>query len=143
MYVHPGRNSFWIKKNWASDNESKFHTYLKVRIWIWNKKINFSLDIRVSVSMAFFEKIWLFLSTLVLVTSGCKTVSSVFFQQKLDHHKFEISSVKVLPVQEWSKRTKFSQKNAKFMLTLMSKEKLNFLFQIQILTFKYVWNLPS
>ena len=95
------------------------------------------------MNLAFFEKIWLFLSTLVLATSGCKTVSSVFFQQNLDHHKSEISSVKVLPVQEWSKRTKFSQKNAKFMLTLMSKEKLNFLFQIQILTFKYVWNLPS
>ena len=136
-------NSFWIKKNRASDNEGKFHTYLKVRIWIWNKKFNFSMDIRVSVKFAFFEKIWLFLSTLVLATSGCKTVSSVFFQQNLDHHKSEISSVKVLPVQEWSKRTKFSQKNAKFMLTLMSKEKLNFLFQIQILTFKYVWNLPS
>ena len=29
------------------------------------------------------------------------------------------------------------------MLTLMSKEKLNFLLQIQILHFKYVWNLPS
>ena len=34
-------------------------------------------------------------------------------------------------------------KNAKCTLTLMSKEKLIFLFQIQILTFKYVWNLPS
>ena len=29
------------------------------------------------------------------------------------------------------------------MLTLMSKEKLNFLLQIQILLFKYEWNLPS
>ena len=53
-------NSFWIKKNRASDNEGKFHTYLKCRIWICNKKINSSLDIRVSVNLAFFEKIGLF-----------------------------------------------------------------------------------
>ena len=52
----------------------------------------------------------------------------------------------MLPVQECSKRAKNSpifSKNDKFMLTLMSKEKLNFLLQIQILHFKYVWNLPS
>ena len=52
----------------------------------------------------------------------------------------------MLPVQECSKRAKNSpifSKNAKFTLTLMSKEKLNFLLQIQILHFKYVWNLPS
>ena len=34
-------------------------------------------------------------------------------------------------------------KNAKFTITLMSKEKLKFLLQFQILHFKYVWNLPS
>ena len=71
VLFHPGRNSFWIKKNRASDNEGKFHTYLKCRIWICNKKLNFSLDIRVSVNLAFFMKLdyfWLFLSTLVLTT---------------------------------------------------------------------------
>ena len=53
----------------------------------------------------------------------------------------------MLPVQECSKRAKNSpifSKNAKFTLTLMSKEKLIFfLLQIQILHFKNIWNLPS
>ena len=35
---HIVRNSFWIKKNRSSDNEGKFHTYLKCRIWICKKK---------------------------------------------------------------------------------------------------------
>ena len=35
---HIVRNSFWIKKNRASDNEGKFHIFLKCRIWICNKK---------------------------------------------------------------------------------------------------------
>ena len=68
MHDHIVRNSFWIKKNRASDNEGKFHTYLKVRIWIWNRKFNFSLDIRVSMNLTFFEKIWFFLITLALAT---------------------------------------------------------------------------
>ena len=54
---HIVRNSFWIMKNLASDNEGKFHIYLKCRIWICNEKFNFSLDIRVSLNLAFFEKI--------------------------------------------------------------------------------------
>ena len=37
----------------------------------------------------------------------------------------------------------WASKNAKFMPTPISKEKLNFLLQIQVLHFKYVWNLPS
>ena len=52
----------------------------------------------------------------------------------------------MLPVQECSKKDKNSpifSKNVKFTLTLMSKEKFIFLLQIQILHFKYVWNLPS
>ena len=60
-------NSIWIKINQASVNEDKFHTYLKCRIWFFDKKLNFSLDV-LSVNLAFFEKIGLFLSILVLVT---------------------------------------------------------------------------
>ena len=37
------------------------------------KKFNFFLDIRVNVNLAFFEKIGLFLSTLVLATLVTKT----------------------------------------------------------------------
>ena len=125
-------NSFWIKKNRASDNEGKFHTYLKCRIWICNKKFNFSLDIRVSMNLAFFEKIWLFLSTLALATTGYKTEPQFF--------------VPVLPVQECSKRAKNSPIfSIKCQIHDNSdvQENLNFLLQIQILHFKYVWNLPS
>ena len=38
VHCHIVRNSFWIKKNRESDNEGKFYTYLKCRIWICNNK---------------------------------------------------------------------------------------------------------
>ena len=41
------------------------------------------------------------------------------------------------------KKSQIFSKNAKFTLTLMSKENWIFLLQIQILHFKYVWNLHS
>ena len=119
-------------KNWASDNEGKFHIFLKCRIWICNKKFNFSLDIRVSVNLAFFEKIGLFLSTLALATLVKKTEAQ--FCNQCCQYKSAQKAPKIV---------QFSKTNAKFMLTLMSKEKLNFLLQIQILHFKYVWTLPS
>ena len=49
----------------------------------------------------------------------------------------------MLPVQKCWEIVQFSKKNAKFMLTLMLKEKFIFLLQIQILHFKYIWNLHS
>ena len=55
---HIVRNSFWIKKNQESDNEGKFHIYLKCRIWICNKEFNFSLDIRITMNLAFFLENW-------------------------------------------------------------------------------------
>ena len=130
-------------KNQASDNEGKFHTYLKVRIWIWNKKINFSLDIRVSMNLAFF---W---ENLVLFDHSCTGNTLTELISDLWWSKFcwknteetvlqpDVASTRVL------KKSQIFSKNANFTLTLMSMEKLNFLFQIQILTFKYVWNLPS
>ena len=36
--THIVRNSIWKKKNQASDNVGKFHTYLKCRIWIHHQK---------------------------------------------------------------------------------------------------------
>ena len=78
------------------------HTWSVKSAFVLKKKI--SLDIKVSVNLAFFFR-------------------------KLGYFRLKKSPI-------------FS-KNAKFMLTLMSKEKLNFLLQIQILHFKYVWNLPS
>ena len=143
MTYHPGRNSFWIKKNRASDYEGKFHTYLKVRIWIWNKKFNFSLDIRVSMNLAFF---W---ENLVLFDHSCtgntltELISNLWWSNFCWKNTEEtvlqpdVASTRVL------KKSQIFSKNANFTLTLMSMEKLNFLFQIQILTFKYVWNLPS
>ena len=44
-WLHIVRNSFWIKKNRASDNEGKFHKFLKCRIWICNKKFKFYTSI--------------------------------------------------------------------------------------------------
>ena len=41
MMIHIVRNSFWIKKNQARDNEGKFHAYLKCRNWICIQKFNF------------------------------------------------------------------------------------------------------
>ena len=34
---HPVRNSLWLKKNRASDNEGKFHSFLMCRIWIYSQ----------------------------------------------------------------------------------------------------------
>ena len=36
---HIVRNSMWLKKNQASEIEGKFHTNLKCRMWIHDKKI--------------------------------------------------------------------------------------------------------
>ena len=91
----------------------------------------------------FFEKIWFFLIALALATlwqNLFQTYGGLSFVEKTLRRQF---CNQMLPVQERSKRAKFSQKMPKFMLTLMSKEKLNFSLQIQILHFKYVWNLPS
>ena len=41
LCMHPVRNSLWLKKNRASDNEGKFHSFLMWRIWIYSQKINF------------------------------------------------------------------------------------------------------
>ena len=143
LFFHPGRNSFWIKKNRASDYEGKFHTYLKVRIWIWNRKFNFSLDIRVSMNLAFF---W---ENLVLFDHSCtgntltELISNLWWSNFCWKNTEEtvlqpdVTSARVL------KKSQIFSKNAMLTLTLMSKEKLVFLFQIQILTFKYVWNLLS
>ena len=35
---HNVRNSIWLTKNRASDNEGKFHSFLMFRIWIYNQK---------------------------------------------------------------------------------------------------------
>ena len=80
------------------------------------------MDIRVSVNLAFFEKIWLFLSTHVLAMLVTK-LSLGFCNQKRQSNvlkKCQIHS---------------NSRN--------SKEKLNCLLQIQILHFKNVLNLPS
>ena len=94
------------------------------------------MDIRVSMNSAFFEKIWLFLSTLAMATSGWRKS----FQQKLDQHLVKKLSPQFLTSITSAKVLKKSQIFSK---TLMSKEKLNFLLQIQILHFNYVWNSPS
>ena len=125
-------NLFWIKKTQASYNEGKFHTHLKCRISICNKEFNFSLDIRVSMNLAFFEKIGLFLA---LFEHSC--TGNTGYKTEPQFFVTSVASTRVL------KNSPIFSKNAKFTLTLMSKEKLNFLLQIQILHFKYVWNLPS
>ena len=91
----------------------------------------------------FFEKIWFFLITLALATlwqNLFQTYGGPTFVEKTLRRQF---CNQMLPVQECSKKSQIFSKNAMLTLTLMSKEKLIFLFQIQILTFKYVWNLLS
>ena len=36
---HIVRNAIWLKKNRARDNEGKFHSFLKCRIWIYSQKL--------------------------------------------------------------------------------------------------------
>ena len=36
--THYVRNSIWLKKNRACDNEAKFHSFLMCRFWIYNRK---------------------------------------------------------------------------------------------------------
>ena len=37
--IHIVQNSIWLKKNRASDNEGKFHSFLMCRIWIYSQKL--------------------------------------------------------------------------------------------------------
>ena len=100
--------------------ESEF--VIKNSIFPWKSELSW-------IWQFFFRKLdlfWLFLSTLVLLQNW----ASVFCNQSCQ-------CARVL------KNSPIFSKNTKFMLTLMSKEKLNFLSQIQILHFKCVWNLPS
>ena len=36
--AHIVRNSIWLKKNRASENEGKFHAFLMCKIWIYSQK---------------------------------------------------------------------------------------------------------
>ena len=60
--------TIYYLQNWQTVREQQ-KSDLKCRIWTCNKKFNFSLDIRVSVNLAFFEKIGLFLA---LFEHSCK-----------------------------------------------------------------------
>ena len=51
------RNSIWKKKNQASDNIGKFHTYLKCRMWIHQQKSMLSRIWHVFIKLGYF---WLF-----------------------------------------------------------------------------------
>ena len=116
--LHIVRNSFWINKKRASNNEGKFHTYLKCRIWICNKEFNFSFDIRVSTNLAFFEKIRLFLALFENFCTG-----NTGYKTEPQFIVTSVASTSVL------KNSPIFSKNAKFTLTLMFKEILNFLIQ--------------
>ena len=39
LLFYPVRNSLWLKKKRASDNEGKFHSFLMCRIWIYSQKL--------------------------------------------------------------------------------------------------------
>ena len=113
---HILRNSFWIKKNWASHNESKFHIYLKCSIWIYIKNLISPWTSNLTWFGIFWEN--LALSECSCTCNIClQNVSSVFFQKKFDHHKFEISSVKVLPVQKMPNSYLISKEKLRFPIT--------------------------
>ena len=102
-------NPIWWKKNRASDNKGKFHSFLISRIWIS------SLDIRVRVQ--FFWKLGLFLALFKHFSSGSIRYS-VFFSFS------RAASSEVL--EKGQKEPKFSKKNAKCTLSLMSNYEINF-----------------
>ena len=39
LFGHIVRNAIWLKKNRASDNEGKFHSFFMCRIWIYSEKL--------------------------------------------------------------------------------------------------------
>ena len=83
MLVHIVRNSIWLKKNRASDNEGKFHSFLMCRIWIYSQTLISQLDIRVRVHLAHFWKIRLFLSAPVQAASSCCQCWSAWKEPKI------------------------------------------------------------
>ena len=68
------RNSIWLKKNRASDNEGKFHSFLMCRIWIYSQKLFYNWTSDLGCIWHIFGKLgyfWLFLSALIQAASGC------------------------------------------------------------------------
>ena len=115
---------------------------MRCRIWICYKKFTFFVAITVSVNLAFLRKFgsfWALLHWQHLVGESFfdRNWTSIWLQNCLLSFSTSVTSAKVL------KKSQISSKNATFILTLTSKEKLNFLLQIHILHFNYVWNLPS
>jgi hypothetical protein len=92
--------------------------YIKLKFTKFTQNViknQFSLDIRVSVNLSFFEKIGLFLA---LLEDSC--TGNTGYKTEPQFIVTSVVSERVL------KNSPIFSKNAKFMLTLMSKEKFRF-----------------
>ena len=70
-YFHIVQNSIWLKKNRASDNEGKFHSFLMYRIWIYSQNLIWH---QIMVAFGTFLENWaisLFSSTSALAATRC------------------------------------------------------------------------
>ena len=92
---------------------------------IQKAEFSFSLDIEVSMNLAFFEKIGLFFALFEHSITG-----NTGYKTEPQFSLTSVASTRVL------KNSPIFSKNAKFTLTLMSKKKLNFFLHIQILHFQ-------
>ena len=69
--LHIVRNLIWLKKNRASDNEGKFHSFLMYRIWIYSQNLIWH---QIMVAFGTFLENWaisLFSSTSALAATRC------------------------------------------------------------------------